>query len=145
MKNLVISNIIILFVVLLFHQMNASIFNYIHFNPAQSFFTRFDYLMIFLVIFVFFIISVFIVYKYIKSITNSNVLKILFYEFVILYFIALVLSSYYIYLVFVPPVYLKVLLPYNKPYNFLVFFYIIEVLCISILLVKKLIRKNYFL
>lgn len=127
MKKIVISNILIVFVILLYWQLNANLFGFIHFYPAQSFFSRLDYLWMFTICLVIEIILLFGLNKLIMKHRNTNLRKILRIESGILSAIGSLVAIIYVYTVFNPPTPLIWFLEYNMPYTFLVVFYLIEV------------------
>lgn len=127
MKRIVISNVLLVFVILFYWQFNANLFSFIHFYPAQSFFTRMDYLWMFGICFVIEIVMLYILYIIVRNHNDVNFRKILVIENGILLAVDSLVAIVYVYTVFNPPPPLIGYLEYNKPYTILVLFYIFEV------------------
>lgn len=141
MKKLLISNLLIIILVLLYFQFNGSMMSFIYFNPAQSFFTRLDFLLLFAVGFGIFILISFITRALYVRLQNNSYKKILDIELQILYVIGFVSSISYIYVVFYPSVQSIMTFEYVKVYKGLVVWYFLELvvfLLLTVISVKKL-------
>jgi len=80
MKRFLISNILLVFIVLLFFLFNGGMFSSIYFSPAQSFFTRLDYLLMGLFGALVFYLFLFVVRKISKGIMSKKLRDLFFYE-----------------------------------------------------------------
>lgn len=128
MKKLILINGIILVLVFLYWQVNGSMYNYIHFIPWQSLFSRLDYLVIFLIsLFCFLGVLVLFVNRY-KTLSNKDIIQVVNYEVLILLFIGLASTGFYIYRTNNPVVPLISVFHNNEPYIIMITWYYLEML-----------------
>ncbi len=126
MRKLVLSNFLIAIIVWLFFQVNGSMYSYIYFNPAQSLFTRNDYLVLFFIGLSVLSLLGYILNRLRKRIDQDSYRKLLFFELFILFILGFVCSIAYIYFVFNPNLPIITVLVWIPVYRKLVIWYFFE-------------------
>jgi len=140
LKKLVINNVFIIILVMLFFQFNGSMMGFIYFNPAQSFFTRANFLQLFLYGLIgFVLISGIAKWQYTKM-HEDNFKRVYQIEISILFAIAIVSSISYVYVVFYPTNHIEVIFQYVEVYKTLVVWYMFE-FCLFVILEIIILRR----